>query len=226
MIYIVKNKHLYSIILLSIIVSIFLANNVKNNFLELYIGKLSNLSIRYFLIIISVAMEYIIYKTLSNSCIISRYKSKQMFLRENLKVEIIFSIIIFYIFNLVVMLISLPISIYYIIDITIININIILIYITISLMIKTINIFVKSCYMSSIIFVFIYVSFDFILEHFNFFFFNSKLFDLGNIYKIFYMYKNSIVYFLFIIFLDLIMFKILNLEIKRKDFILKNDEEI
>ncbi len=226
MIYIIKNRHVYFLVLLSIIIGLFMANGIRNNFLEIYIGRLGVISVRYFLIIISVVIEYLIYKIMSNSCIISRYESKQMFLRENIKVELILSIIIFFIFNLVVMLFSLPTSIHYIIDIAIITMNIMMIYITISLMIKVIDIFVKNHYISSIIFVFIFTVFDFILEHFNFFFFDNKLFDLGAIYKIFYMYKNSIIYLLFIILLDLIMFVALSLTFKRKDFILKNDEEI
>lgn len=225
MIHISKNKQLYSIIVLNIVIGIFLGNSVKENFLQLYIANIGNISIRYFLIIISVALEYIIYKTLNNSSIISRNKSKRFFLRNSIKYEIILSIIMFLIFNLSVMFVALPTSINYISDIIIINMNIILIYTTISLMIKIINLLIKKHYISSIVFVFIYVSFDFILEHFNFFFFSNKLFDLGYLYKIFYMYKNSIIYFLIIIVLDLIMFKILELKIKRKDFIQINDEE-
>ena len=223
--YIIKSKQLYSIVLVSIVIGFFLGNSAKNNFLESYIGNMRNISIRYFLIIISIAIEYIVYKTLNNSCIISRYKNKQKFLKESMKTEIILSIIIFSIFNFAVLLISLPISIKYIIDIAIINVNIILIYITFSLMVKTFDIFIKTHYISSIVLVFIYVSFDFILEHFNFFFFNNKFFDLGAIYKLFYMYKNNIAYFIVIIILDLSLFTLLNLKIKRKDYILKNDEE-
>lgn len=224
--HIIKNKQLYFLGFIIIVIGCFLGNSVKNNFLEAYIGNMGNISIRYFLIIISLAMEYIVYKTLNNSCIISRYENKQKFLKESIKIEIILSIIIFSIFNLLVLLISLPSSIKYIIDIGIINVNIILIYITISLLIKMINVFIKTHYISSIVFIFMYVSFEFILEHFNFFYFNNKLFDLGTIYKIFYMYKNSIVYFIFIIFLNTILFAILNLNVKRKDYILKSDEEI
>lgn len=223
---IVKNKQLYFVILISIAVGIFLGNSVKSHFLESYIGNMGNISIRYFLIIISIAMEYIVYKILNNSCIISRCENKQKFLKESIKIEFVLSIIIFSIFNLAVLLISSPSSIKYIIDIGIVNVNIILIYITISLLIKMIDIFIKTHYISSIIFVFMYVSFEFILEHFNFFYFNNKLFDLGAIYKLFYMYKNSIAYFIIIIVLDLILFTILNLKIKRKDYILKSDEEI
>lgn len=224
--YIIKNKQLYFVVFFSIAIGIFLGNSVKNNFIESYIGNMGNISIRYFLIIISVTTEYIIYKTLSNSCIISRYGNKQKFLTESIKFEIILSIIIFSIFNMVVWLISLPASIKYIVDIVNINANIILIYITISLLIKIIDFFVNNHYISSIIFMFIYVSFDFILEHFNFFYFNNELFDLGAIYKLFYMYKNSIAYFIIITVLDLFLFTILNLKIKRKDYILKSDEEI
>ena len=224
--YIVKNKQLYFLLFIIIVIGCFLGNSVKNNFLEVYIGNMGNISIRYFLIIISLAMEYIVYKALNNSCIISRYENKQKFLKESLKIEIILSIIFFSIFNLVVLLISLPSSIRYIIDIGIINVNIILIYIVISLLIKIINIFIKTHYISSTVFIFMYVSFEFVLEHFNFFYFNNKLFDLGAIYKIFYMYKNSIMYFIIIIILNLILFTILNIKVKRKDYILKSDEEV
>ena len=93
-------------------------------------------------------------------------------------------------------------------------------------MVKTFDIFIKTHYISSIVLVFIYVSFDFILEHFNFFFFNNKFFFFFSIYKLFYMYKNNIAYFIVIIILDLSLFTLLNLKIKRKDYILKNDEEI
>ena len=75
--YIIKSKQLYSIVLVSIVIGFFLGNSAKNNFLESYIGNMGNISIRYFLIIISIAIEYIVYKTLNNSCIISRYKNKQ-----------------------------------------------------------------------------------------------------------------------------------------------------
>ncbi len=226
MIYIIKNKQVYFLILLSIIVGLFMANGTRSNFLEIYMGRLGIISIRYFLIILSIIIEYVIYKTMSNSCIISRHESKQIFLKKSIKLELLLSIIIFSIFNLVVMLFSLPTSIHYIIDIVIITINIMIIYITISLTIKVIDIFAKNHYVSSIIFVFLYTAFDFILEYFNFFFFNNKLFDLETIYKVFYIYKNSIIYLLFILMLDLIMFTVLNLKIRRKDFILKNDEEI
>lgn len=225
MIYILKNKQLYLIILLIVVVGIFLSNSAKSNFIILYLEHLNNISIRYFLITISVAIEYFIHRLLSNSSIISRYKSKQLFLRKSLKIEIILSVIVFSLFNLIVLLVSAPTSFIYMIDICIVNINIIIVYITISLMIKIIDSFVDLRYISSVIFIFLYVSFDFVLDHFNFFFFNNKLFDLGTIYRIYYMYENSIIYFMIIIILDVIMFKILNVKIKRKDFMIKNAEE-
>ncbi len=225
MIYVLRNKQLYLIMVLTIVVALFLSNSVKNNFIDLYLGNLSNISIRYFLIIISVAIEYFIHKSLNNSSIVSRCNSKQIFLRKNLKFEIILSSFVFFIFNLIVLIISLPMSTNYLMDICITTINIFIIYVTISLIVKIIDYFINAHHISSAIFIFLYVSLDFILDHFNFFFFNNKLFDLAVIYKLYYMYENSILYFTIILILDFIMFKILNEKIKRKDFLIKNDEE-
>lgn len=224
--YILKNKQFHFLMLLTVIVAIFLADSVKTNFLEIYIGNLSNISIRYFLIILSVAIEYITYKTLHNSCIIFRNSSKSDFFQSNIEIEMIIGFIVFITFNLIVLFISLPTSLHYIIDIIISSFNMILIYITVSLIIKIFDICFSVHYMASVAFLFIYTCIDFILEYFNFFIFNNKLFNLETIFIIFYTYKNSLFYFLIIIIFDIIIFKILTVKMSRKDFILKYDEEI
>ena len=68
--YIVKNKQLYFLLFIIIVIGCFLGNSVKNNFLEVYIGNMGNISIRYFLIIISLAMEYIVYKALDRKSVV------------------------------------------------------------------------------------------------------------------------------------------------------------
>ncbi len=226
MIYILKNKQLYLIIFLSLIVGAFLGDFARNNFFEIYIGNIGNISIRYFLIISSVALEYIISKSLYSSCIISRYNNKKSFLIESIRIEVILSFILFSIFNLMVLIFALPMSLNYFADIFAINANILLIYITVSMFIKCLNIIIKTNYITSICFIFIYVCIDFVLEHFNFFYFDCKLFNLESVYRLVYAYKNGVLYFFLIILFDLVLLVVLLKNNKRRDYLLKNDDEI
>ena len=73
MIYIIKNKQVYFLILLSIIVGLFMANGTRSNFLEIYMGRLGIISIRYFLIILSIIIEYVIYNAFFIAYINSLY---------------------------------------------------------------------------------------------------------------------------------------------------------
>lgn len=225
MIKILNNKQMRFILLITVIISLFFSYAIKDNFLPLYIGNLSSTPVRYFFITISIIVENIIYQTLTNSVIISRHGSREKHLKEQVLIEIISITIIFVLFHSIAYIFSFPQSLKYLTFIIITFINFILIYIFISYIIKIINLFVRVHSISCVIFLFLFASIDFIIDYVNFFFFNESLFNLNTIYKIFYSYPHGNCYLLFILITNILCLHLLNFFIKRKDLLIKNEEE-
>ncbi len=221
---ILKNKQLYIIFLISIIMAAYYGYNIRLDFLNLYVTYLANISIRYFFIILSVIIISIVYITNYNSSIIMRFKTRKKYLFSTIVVEFIIAIITIVIFNLIIILLNYPTCFSNITDILISILNFLIIFITISIIIKLIDGFINNHSFSCCVFLLIFASLDSIIEHFNFFFINKPIIDLNSIYLINYNFDYGWLYFVVIILIDFIMYVVINKIIIKKDFILKRDD--
>lgn len=223
--YLLKNRQIYSVCLLILTVAVFFSISIDSNFVNMYIRNFNVISIRYFFLIISIVIEYIVYNYFYSSTIVNRYKNRSKYFYHTFLVEIVLSFMLFAIFNIIILVYHIPISLNYIIDICITLTNLLVVYITASLFVKLIDIFIQNHIISCVVFLFLFVCTDFILDHFNFFFFNHSLISLSNIYTIYYSSKNSLVFLMFIILLDIVFFNFFNLHISRKDILIQKDAE-
>lgn len=219
------SKQLYWIMFLFVVISLFFGNATKNDFPTLYLRNFTVIPIRYFFILMSVFIEYFVYKVFSNSTVVVRCHSKSRHLLKNMGIEILLSLILFLIFNGIVCIFSFPVSINYLGEVMITIFNFLIVYLIISLSIKMIDLFIHMHTVSCIVFLFILICSDFIVDHFNFFFLNYSLFDFNALYTIYYTYPNGIWYLIILVLIDFGVLYILSTIIKRKDFLIKNDEE-
>lgn len=220
------SKQLYWIIFLFIVISLFFGNATRNDFPTLYLRNFTVIPIRYFFILMSVFIEYFVYKVFSNSTIVVRYHSKSRHLLKNIGIEILLSLILFLIFNGIVCIFSFPLSINYLGEVLITIFNFLIVHLTISLSIKMIDLLIPMHTISCVLFLFILICSDFIIDHFNFFFLNYSLFDFNALYTIYYTYPKGILYLGILALIDLGVLSILSTITKRKDFLIKNDEEV
>lgn len=225
MIRIFKNRQFQLISLLLIFFTILFAVIIKKDFKLLFIGNLNTIPFRYFFIIISILIEHFTYRLFTNAIIISRNNTKKKYLKKRILTELCISALMFTSFCIISLLFSTSNQEKYIFDITITIINFVIIYLTISMLIKLMDIIINQHNLSCITFICIFACTDFILEHFNFFFFNNSFFDLSMIYKIYYVYEYWISIFIALILFDVFIYCILAIKIERKDFIIIYDEE-
>lgn len=225
MIHFIKNKSFFKIFLISIFVSILISINLQDNLILHYTSILSTFSVRYFLVIISVTIEYLVYKYSSDYFLIIRSFNKEKYLKKIIIYELIISFIFIGIFNFIIMLkkISFPTSnILFFIEL---SFNFLIIYFLISFIIKIIALFINKHIIASIIFIFIYSIIDFSTEYALFFILSKPIFNMSYTYTFNYYYKDGkFIICLIIILLNFIMYLILKLNIKRKDLIFSKYE--
>lgn len=225
--YILKNRQINILILFFLVVAIFFSVSIDSDFFNMYIRNYNIISIRYFFLSISVVIEYIVHCFFNSSIIVNRYKNRTKYFNHIIFTEIFLSFYLFSFFNTIIFLSKISISFDSIPVILITLINLLIIYITISLFIKLIDLFIKNHIISCAMFIFLFACFDFILDYFNFFFYNNSLISLSNIYTIYYSYSRYGLYtcIIFIILFDFFLFNILNLGISKKDFIIQGNDE-
>lgn len=222
--YILKNEKIMLLFILDIFVAIFIAINLKNNFYQLYLGYLSNAFSRYFFITTTIIFNYLVYKYLFDSIKFFRYRSKSRLLNISFFYEFILNFFFFAIYNIIIIIFNMPVSLYCLSDILLTILNYIIISVTISCLIKLIDIFVNKIFLSSIIFLFFFACIDFLLDYFCFFLFDNSIFNFSDMYIINYVYNNRILVFVLTLIFDIIIFNIINILFYKKDFLGEKDE--
>ncbi len=222
--YIVRNKQLTLIFILNCIVSIFISYYLKNNFFENFLGYLSNPPLRYYLIVVSLIFNYLVYKYIFITTKYPRYKNRIKLIITTLIYEFILNTVFFLVFNLVIVILNAPVSFKYLLNILIIIVNYLIVSLTISLIIMIIDIFIDKRFISIIFFLFIVICIDFPLDHINFFYLNNLNISFNNMYIINYTYSNSITIFTCITILNIILVNVMLLLYSKKDLMMKKDD--
>lgn len=218
-----KNNQLVLILATQIFIGIYIGLNIGNE-MENYLVFLSNIAIRYLLIFLSLYIDYIVYVNLSQAPIIMRYKSKEKHYKKIICTEILFKLIEFILISIIVMILNINMAIKYINIFLMLIFNFLMISQLFSSIIKLIDSYIKNKILSNIIFLFIFVNIDFILEHFIFFFGTDSQISLGEIFILPAIIDNYILLAIFLILIWIFLSNIFIANLTRKDYLLNQNE--
>lgn len=216
-----KSFMLYIIIVLCI--GYFVGYDTKNDFLNIYIGKMTLLPFRYILLTLIVLVSNFVCNSFFNSAVIVRNKNSFNLFLTISKYEFFTFLIIYICLNIPVLIFNFNPFIDNLFSIIVVILNSVLISLICSSIIKLIDIKFKNRVLSSCTFLVCLSLFDFILEHFNFYVFADNVFDFSYIFALPIIYNNYIIILIFLILIYcLLTSSVINLAYKR-DYFLRHD---
>ncbi len=214
--YILKSPIIISCYIIVIILGFLIGNDISNNFLELYLAKMSSVPARYILLSFAIFIHYIVYNHLNVYGLFLREKNFLNFSFYIIKVEFVILTTLFIMLHIPILIMEYNHfieNIFLIVKIIFNDIIFSLAFISIIRMIDTkLRNRSTSCFSVFIIFAVI----DFILEYFNYVT-DNYLFDFSYILILPSLYKNY-----FIIFLLVLSFIVYS-TVKSLDLMMKND---
>ncbi|MDD2644230.1 MAG: hypothetical protein PHC65_06070 [Methanobacteriaceae archaeon] len=208
-------------LIFALIIGGFVGYGISNDFVYLYMSKLTQIPTRYILMILIVVISCLIFNQLSHSTIILRQKSLFNLSLYMLKIEIIALCLIFTIFHLPIFLLNSAHFFDNLFLIVKVIINAVVVSLLLTALIKLVDIKLKSRAISSGIILVVICIIDILLGHFNFFVINEPIFDFSHIFVLSYMYKN---YYILVILIVVVIFFLLSLFIYlslKKDYFLR-----
>lgn len=182
--YFLKNKVNIFLLILLVIIGFFIGRDINDNFLSLYMAKISNIPSRYSILVIMSFVDYFIFKTTSSNSVIYRFPSFYNYYKKVIIYEIIIVSVGFIAMNIPIMLMN---STYYLKEIKLfltILISNIVISLFFSSIIKIICLKIKKIGLSTCLFILVFAFLDFLIEHYNFFIANDIVFDFSYVYAI------------------------------------------
>ena len=208
------------IIFLGLFIGCFIGYDLKVDFLNLYISKLSHIPIRYTILILTLTLSYSNFINNRSLNILFRYKTFFDYVVKNIFQEILLVSFFFIIINFVIFLFNINNFFINFSTMMIIIFNDILVTILIITIVKLLDIKFKNRIYASSMFISIFMLIDFILEHYNFYLFDKILFDFSYIYILPFCYKNYIIVVCLIIMIIMIMLCLISNLIFKKDYFL------
>lgn len=210
-------------IIISVCIGYFIGHDIKHDFLNLYVGKMTLLPFRYMLLTLIILVSNFISTIFLNSTMIVRKKSFFNFFFSILKYESLIFLLIYTGINIPVCILNFHSFFNNLCNIVLITLNSIIISFIISFVIILIDMKFKNRVLSSCIFLVFFALIDFVLEHFNFYIFANNIFDFSYIFILPILYNNYIIIAIaMIIMFCLLISLIINLSY-RKDYFLRND---
>ena len=223
--YILKTPLLILCFIIVIILGFYIGYGISEDFLMLYSSKLTQLPVRYLLIIVILSSSALVFK--QQNCLAICLRKKNFFnaIVNNIKYEVCILLLIFGAFELPIILQNFSLFFQNFYFMLIMYINYILISLFILSLVKSIDIFIKNRTTSCAIFLVIFSIIDILLEHGNYFFFNNIYFDVSYIYCLPYMYNNYFV-LAFVLIIITIFLDVLSIFLRiKKDFMLDDIHE-
>lgn len=223
--YILKSPLIIISFIIVMAIGYFVGFDISNDFLNLYISKMANLSTRYILITIIIFSNFLIYKQSTIPSIILRKKYIYKFQIYVIIQEIVTLLLIFIFFNLPIFILNFNEFINNIIIILKVYISDVLISMLIISIMKFIDVGIKNRAKTSGIFLICFAIIDILLDHFNYFEFNEIIFDFSFLFILPYNYSGYIYIFIFL-FITIIILTALSIILSaRKDYNLGNVHE-
>ena len=220
--YILKTPLLIICFALVIALGSYIGYGISADFQDLYSSKLTQILVRYLLIIIILSCNSLIFKQQNCLAICMRRKNFLNAILNIIKYELFVLLLIFAAFNLPIILQNGVIFFRNFDFVTKLYINYIIVSVLILSIVKGIDIFVNNRTVSCTLFFVILSIIDVLLEHGNYFFFSNMYFDVSYIFCLPYIYQNYLIIaislIIIVIFLNLLS---IFLRIK-KDFMLES----
>lgn len=182
--YFFKNKINIFILVLLVTIGFFIGRDIDDNFLSLYMAKISNIPSRYSILVIMSFIDYFIFKMTSSNSVIYRFSSFYNYYKKVILYEIIIITVGFIAMNIPILIMN---STYYLKEIKLfllILISNIVVSLFFSSIIKIICLKTKKIGLSTCLFILIFAFLDFMVEHYNFFIAETVTFDFSYFYAL------------------------------------------
>jgi len=222
-----KNLPLILCTLFSLFLGYFIGNDISSDFMQLYIAKFSVIPIRYSILIFLIFIDYQIFASLDYTSIIFRHKSMFSYFMKSMMKSLKYIILFFILLNIPIFLMNITQFISNFPKILLLILNDIIVLILLISIIRFIDSKLKKRILSSCLFMSTFTILDFVLDNYNFYYFNDIKFSFNYLFILPSVYDN----YLYIppLLIGFIML-IIALSIKsmmKGDYILndKNDEQ-
>ncbi|MFQ6792690.1 MAG: hypothetical protein ACLRT4_07905 [Thomasclavelia sp.] len=171
----------------------------ESNFITMYQGALSVISVRYSFIIIILTADYIVFENLNRHALICRYKSIDNFFIKSIMIEAGVSLILALMFIIPVLVFNASIYQKIFIPVIIGAFNMVVIMMLFAAFIRFINIwFTNHVLVTGLVFV-VYAAIDFLFENINFIYIDNILFDFQYILALPFQYQRNYLFIVAII---------------------------
>ncbi len=222
-----SNFTLFLCILFPLFLGYIIGNDINNEFMKLYISKFSVIPIRYSILIFLVFIDYQIFASLNYTSIIFRNKSMLSYFINSIVKSLKYIILFFIMLNTPVFIINSKQFISNLSTILLFILNDIVVLVLLISVIRLIDSKIKKRILSSCLFISTFTILDFILDNYNFYYFDNIAFSFNYIFTLPSVYESYIFILLLLIGLIILMI-ILSIKFMEKgDYMLneKSDEE-
>lgn len=145
------------------LIGIVFGQGMDNDFLALYLGRLTIITFRYAIIIVTLLTDYLVFENLNHYTILCRYKSLDCFILKAILIEALITILLTITFNIPIIIFNFNI-LEIVIKPTILFItNTIIIMLLFTSLIRLFNIWINNRVLSSSIIFALYVLCDFVV---------------------------------------------------------------
>lgn len=219
--YILKDPLLVLSFLIVIILGCFIGNDISNDFVVLYVSKLTQIPARYLLIVVILFSNLLVFK--HQNCMAISLRKKNFFsamLSIN-KYEISVTLLLCAFLNFPIMAQNFNLFFENISIIIKLYINYVIVSLLILSIVKFIDIKINNRSISCAIFLIILAIIDVLLEHSNYFIFDNIYFDMSYIFNLPYLYSHYYIIAVILIFI-IILFNLLSTFLRiKQDFMLE-----
>lgn len=224
MTYVWKNRALQISSLCFLLLGYVISYDIDQNYYHVYLGKLSQLPIRYAIIFIILYVDYLVFENINHPSVMIRHKNIFAYFLKSTGIEIMISLFLLLLMQIPILLL-LSNKIYNIGIISLLFlVNALLVMGLIISMIRLLTIWIPNRLLATIIFLSGFILFDILLEHYNFFLFDTIIFDCSHMFILPFQYPQYIIIASILLISICFCLYISSIAIQRKDYMLKDYE--
>ena len=218
-----KNFTLFLCILFPLVLGYFIGNDIRSEFMKLYISKFSVIPYRYAILLFLIFIDYQIFSSLNYTSIIFRHKSMVSYFLKSMIKSLKYISLFFVMLNVPIFIMNIQPFISNFSSILLYIISDILVLLLLISIIRLIDSKVKKRVLSSCLFISIFTILDLILDNYNFYYFDHISFSFSYLFVLPSVYESYLFVFLLIIGLILLLI-ILSIKFMGKGDYMLNDK--
>lgn len=210
--------------IIAILLGIVVGYNIDYDFVPLYISKMSQSPVRYSVIILILYVDYLVFENTNHYVFVFRNQSVMKFLYRSMAKELVVSFLLLVSINIPIIIMNFNIVMQNLSVIFLFIINGIVVMGLFICLIRCINIWVNNRILSTGVFLTVYISLDTLLDHYNFYIFDTTIFDFSYLLTLPFRYA-TYPFMISIMMIGILLLLILSKKLLiERDFILKNYE--